>query len=237
MKTTFVDLDGVIFRSKRALSVVETRIVQWVKKKTDSPTLLHANEVNRRAYTSYGHTYPGIKTMFPESAATLEDFNDYVYSSEALAEAFDIAISDSTISEQRKDFESFIHGCKESGVRVYILTNSPRSWASTALSSIACSSAEVDGIFCSDDPIMKKSDSEFDDSSILKPSIRCFSSAARRAISNEKTSDEKLEFYFVDDSAVGCSVARGLMGWKTFQFDGSKHHLSNDVLKWVKADI
>jgi FMN phosphatase YigB (HAD superfamily) len=237
MKTAFVDLDGVVFRSKRALGVVETRILHWVKKKTESPTLLHAREINRNAYTLYGHTYPGIKTMFPESAATLQDFNDYVYSSDTLAEAFELAISDSSISDQRRDFEEFVHGCKESGTKIYVLTNSPRSWASAALSALACSSVGVDGIFCSDDPSFETSECEFDDSSVLKPSVRSFASAAKRAIEAENATDVRPTFYFVDDSSVGCSVANGLMGWNAFLFDGEKHSLSKDVLKWVRTDL
>jgi FMN phosphatase YigB (HAD superfamily) len=227
--TALVDLDGVIFKSKRSLSVVENHIVRWVKKKADVPTLLHANEINRRLYTAYGHTYPGVKYEYPNADVTFEEFNREVYSTEMLAEVYDIATSDPETKKHKADFEAFLKGCTESDISVYILTNGPRSWASLALSTLSIDNEYIDDIFCSDDPAAKSL--EFGDECVLKPSIRCFATAAKRVVAR---SIDKPAFSLVDDSKVSCAVARGILGWSTFEFDGEKHALSTDVLKWIK---
>lgn len=236
MKATFVDVDGVVFRSKKALRVVEQSIVRWVKKKADVPTLLHANEINKRAYSSYGHTFSGMKAMYPEADITLDDFNREVYSGETLAEAFDAAISDPSTMSHRSDFANFLEGCSSSKIPVYLLSNAPRAWVDVALTSFAMSEIKASSIFCSDDFAFRSPEWGVDDASILKPSIRSFAASANRAVNFGGFGEQIPRFHLVDDSKSNCYSAREYMGWKAFLFDGDSHYLSTDVLRWLESD-
>lgn len=237
MKAIFVDVDGVVMRSRRALGVFDERIVRWVGAQIKSPTFVHAIDANREAYSTHGHTYTGIKRMFPSCTATLEDFNDFVYSPEAVQQAFDIALSDSATAQNRADLEGFLAGCAVLKIPVFMLTNAPRSWAIAALSSMAKTDLKASGLFCSDDPAARSTEWSTDDPSILKPSIRSFSKAAWRAVKCGEVNGENPSFYLVDDSKTNCSFARNVMGWGAFEFDQDKHSLSTDVLAWAMNDF
>ena len=220
-RALLLDFDGVVFRNKRAHSIVGERIVEYVKTRAGISTYWEAKQLNKIAYEKYGHTLRGLSDMRPELELSVEDFNDFVYdrgviSSAASSMCYDIDDRPPT------DARAFLEYCERIDVTPYIFTNAPKSWVA-----MGCEMYGVD--FPEERVISPDGATTPRGRQVLKPDLASFARAGSLALGE---CGEHADILFVDDGAANCFMSEHYMGWRTFRFEDG-NALSYDVAKWI----
>lgn len=124
-KLLLLDFDGVVLRSPRSMKLVSNRAARYVKSHVTQLSNKESSIVNKYLYKTFGHTVTGLNKM-GYNAATMEDYNSFVYKNidyRTLADEADIFGTYSLLAE-----------CDRNGIDVAIFTNSPRCWHENILS-------------------------------------------------------------------------------------------------------
>ncbi len=124
-KVVLLDVDGVILRHPPTLNKIGKRIDSLVAK-TVGVSEEHGAKINQRLYKTFGHTYIGLRKMYPR-IMSLDDFNQSIYTEDALMSiqrcTYNVDVLESIIVMQR-----FLQTCNNAGVPVYMFSNAPRVW-------------------------------------------------------------------------------------------------------------
>lgn len=219
-RTLLLDVDGVVFRNKRALSVVSNRVVEYVRARANVGTYWEAKKINEIAYAKYGHTMLGLADMCPELDLSVRDFNDFVYERSVIAAAA-ASIGFDPYDRAPEDARRFLRYCDDVGVETYLFTNAPSDWVRMV--------RDVCGLEFGDDRILSTDDLALHRGEpALKPTLASFAHVGKRL--RERGDDARV--FFVDDSAANCFMSQHYMGWPTHKFEEGRT-LSVDVAKWL----
>jgi FMN phosphatase YigB (HAD superfamily) len=220
-RVLFLDVDGVVLRNKKATGIINDRVLEYVKTRTNVSTYWEAKNINKIAYEKYGHTLIGLADMYPGLELSIEDFNDFVYTRGVISSAA-TSMGYDPYDRAPEDARRFLKYCSEVDIHPYLFSNATRGWIRMACDMYALDMPD-DRILATDDPAPAGG------KRVLKPDLASFARAGVRAISDH---GEDSDIFFVDDSAANCFFSKHYMNWNTFRFrDG--HLLSFDVVNWI----
>jgi hypothetical protein len=111
-----VDFDGVVLRNPQTTQYIHKKVTTYVSKKAAVPMSL-AHELNHELYSSYGHTYLGLKAH--KLCHSLKEFNDFVYGNPEEYEHFKLCTG---------EWDGFCKAMKDAGVAVKLFSNADRRW-------------------------------------------------------------------------------------------------------------
>ena len=118
-RALLLDFDGVVFKSKRASSIIQKRCELYVQAQVMHPE--YAKELNSIFYHEHGHTLLGMNAYL-ENKKSVYDFNSFVYDN---IDYYDLKHN---LDEDDFDVE-MLDRCKKN-FDCYLFSNAPRSWVS-----------------------------------------------------------------------------------------------------------
>jgi len=126
-RAVLFDIDGVLVRNPVISAAIERRAVSYVRSRAKLSGAREAAGVNRKLYTTYGHTHTGMKVVY-RVAETIDDYNAYVYDRETLFFCFKELVRGYDRNDSRAAM-NVIASLRKKGVPVYLFTNAPDVWA------------------------------------------------------------------------------------------------------------
>lgn len=205
-KAILLDVDGVIMRHPPTLAKVSHRIDKFVAK-TMGVSNVHGAKINHRLYKTFGHTYLGLRTMYPQTG-TLQNFNEFVYTDDVLQKIHDSTYNVDVI-EHIIQVQRFLSMCKESNIPVYMFSNAPRIWCETV------NRAYNLGEWIPDHCILSSEHDLF--RGHLKPNPDIYSTLQQYLCFEYK--NEEMKIVYVDDSFVNLVPIMGNSYWKPILFE------------------
>lgn len=211
-KVLLLDMDGVIFHHPRALEHVGKKVTSLVKKVVPSTaTMLDAHQINRKLYTSYGHTLLGLRAVYRNDVPTLDEFNKEVYDDQTLS-YLELIRKSPEVQAKKMEVERVLEIARVKNIPIYIFSNAPLQWCQGILNIMdVCEYFHEDSIFCSSHPVFQDS--------LLKPQPQLYRSV--QDLLQHVHQDGSMELVFVDDSWSNVMPVIGSMGWKPIFLSGN----------------
>lgn len=216
-----LDVDGVVFRSLAASTIVKNRVIEFVRHKTGK-SVRDAAALNRRAYSRHGHTILGMRRVVPGIEWSLGDFNRYVYDRELLTIVEKECMYEKESNAAINDFRDFQELVQDTPI--YLFSNAPRCWMDMIFNMYELNVPYLN-ILASDDHWLHMGDDA------LKPEMRCFGRVQNQIVHDH---GKDVRLLMVDDSPINVRtpIMRGSK-WDGMVFE--KHHtLVHDVLPWMQ---
>lgn len=189
-KSLLLDFDGVIFNNIRMNRIIQHRATLYLQNYTHMPYYV-ASKVNAKLYKKYGHTVYLMKDLieYPENI-TMNDFNDYVYSSKVLDSISEEIDNDDIYTANQ--WSDTIQQFKDNDYKVKIFSNAPSKWIERCLNVLPGDMHSIfDDCFC------------FDNLESLKPTEDSYF----EVYENEK------KIIFVDDSIDNLKPTQEFENW------------------------
>jgi FMN phosphatase YigB (HAD superfamily) len=134
------DVDGVLFRNKHALKLIEERSTDFTRKFI--PSFQPSPQLN---YLKYGHTVQMINkithTIGRVSTTTLEEYNEYVFNDSTLNQVARL-VNDDDVTRG----EMWKHVIVRSGQTPHIFSNAPDVWVQGVLSWASLENSFADSV-------------------------------------------------------------------------------------------
>lgn len=204
-KVLLLDVDGVIFNHPRALERVGKRITKVVHKMLPGkPTALEAHHINRRLYTSYGHTLLGLRAIYQNKIPSIAQFNKDIYNLETIEYLYAIRNS-YEVEEKKIEFMSVLEHASKKDVPVYLFSNAPIHWCQGIIDIMDMHDAvPQDNILSSSHPVFQDT--------LLKPMPSLYSSV--QDFLEHTYKNNELQICYVDDAWINIMPVIGEPGWQ-----------------------
>ena len=199
-----LDFDGVIFKNAAAMEQVSVNASEFAKMKlTASGYDGNVSEIlNRKYYSSFGHSTDLINRISrtPNSTtATIGEYNSFVFEDNLNYEYIASCVDDNDI-DLGAQWRDLIERCRDSGIDVFVFSNSPTSWCLNVASAIGLRNVIHENMCICTDNL----------GGFWKPQAEAFS------IAKEKIAGDTI--FFVDDSMVNVTCSLAFPGWRPILF-------------------
>lgn len=205
-KVVLLDVDGVILRHPPTLAKVGKRIDALVAK-TVGVSEDHGAKINQRLYKTFGHTYLGLRRMYPRGM-TLSDFNRFVYS-EDVVQSIERCTYNVDVLESIVALQKFLTTCQVAGIPIYMFSNAPLVWCNEIKSCFHL------GKWIPDDHVLSCEHEVFQ--GCLKPQRRVYETLQQYLAFQYK--NDELMMTFVDDTFANLVPIIDKPHWKPVLFE------------------
>lgn len=226
-KVLLLDVDGVILNHPRVLEHVGRKVINLVQRTVPGNiSMLDANQINRRLYSSYGHTLIGLKTIYKNVSPSINEFNTKIYDKNTINYLHSMK-NDPEIIRKSHEVKAVIDKANKHNIPVYLFSNAPYEWCRSIVDISDLSDRFNDeSILCSSHPIFQDK--------YLKPEYKLYQSV--QDFLNHQYHDKDINYIFVDDSWSNIMPVIGNMQWTPIHLDNKKEYkIHSKVIKTIHS--